>query len=218
MSAPLLGPGELTVWSRYVHELCGVYLDDSKGYLIEARLGDLLRETGSHSFTELLAKVRADLTQTLPRKVIDAITTNETSFFRDAAPFELLRSRLIPELIDRRNQTGRRPIAIRIWSAACSTGQEAYSTAMVLKEVLGDFRGYDIRILGTDISDQAVTQASYAHFNRLDLERGLTPGQLARHFEPVGDRWKLRDELRARTRVTPPPTVPSPSRPTLTGG
>lgn len=215
MSAPLLGPGELTVWSRYVHELCGVYLDDSKGYLIEARLGDLLRETGSHSFTELLAKVRADLTQTLPRKVIDAITTNETSFFRDAAPFELLRSRLIPELIDRRNQTGRRPIAIRIWSAACSTGQEAYSTAMVLKEVLGDFRGYDIRILGTDISDQAVTQASYAHFNRLDLERGLTPGQLARHFEPVGDRWKLRDELRAtvsfrRLNLLEPFTFPTP--------
>jgi len=215
MSAPLLGPGELTVWSRYVHELCGVYLDDSKGYLIEARLGDLLRETGSRSFTELLAKVRADLTQTLPRKVIDAITTNETSFFRDAAPFELLRSRLIPELIDRRNQTGRRPMTIRIWSAACSTGQEAYSTAMVLKEVLGDFRGYDIRILGTDISDQAISQASYAHFNRLDLERGLTPSQLARYFEPVGDRWKLRDELRAtvsfrRLNLLEPFTFPTP--------
>ena len=154
MSAPLLSPGELTVWSRYIHELCGVYLDDSKGYLVEARLGDLVRETGSHSFTELLAKVRADLTQTLPRKVIDAITTNETSFFRDAAPFELLRSRLIPELIERRHQAGRRPVPIRIWSAACSTGQEAYSTAMVLKEVLGDFRGYDIRILGTDISNK----------------------------------------------------------------
>jgi chemotaxis protein methyltransferase CheR len=197
MSEPVLNRDELTGWSRYIHELCGVFLDDSKGYLIEARLSDLLRETGAVGFSELLFKVRSDLSQALSRKVIDAITTNETSFFRDTAPFELLRNKLLPELIERRQRIGLRPAPIRIWSAACSTGQEAYSTAIVLKELLGDFRGYDIRILGTDISDQAVAQASYGYFSRLELERGMTPIQLSQHFEPVGDRWKIRDELRA---------------------
>ncbi|MCC6135826.1 MAG: protein-glutamate O-methyltransferase CheR [Candidatus Contendobacter sp.] len=197
MSGPILSRNELTDWSRYIHEICGVFLDDSKGYLIEARLGELLRETCSVGFSELLVKVRSDLSQALRCKVIDAITTNETSFFRDAAPFDLLRNKLLPELLERRRRSNVRPAPIRIWSAACSTGQEAYSTVIVLKEMLGDFSGYDIRILGTDISDQAIAQASYAHFNRLDLERGLTLSQWSRYFEPVGDRWKIRDELRA---------------------
>ena len=104
---------------------------------------------------------------------------------------------LIPELIDRRRKAGVRPIPIRIWSAACSTGQEAYSTVIVLKETLCDLGPYDIRILGTDISDKAVAQASYANFSKLELERGMPTNRLARHFVSNGDRWKVRDELRA---------------------
>ncbi len=188
---------EMALWSRYVYEISGIHLDETKGYLVETRLAPLLQETGSYGFLELLGKVKADLSQALRRKVIDAITTNETSFFRDSAPFELLQHKLIPELIDRRNKAGRRPVPIRIWSAACSTGQEAYSTAMVLKSLLGDLRGYDIRILGTDISDKVVSHASYAHFSRLELDRGLSPDKLSRYFEAAGERWKVRDELRA---------------------
>jgi chemotaxis protein methyltransferase CheR len=109
----------------------------------------------------------------------------------------MLQHKIFPELIDRRNKAGVRPVPIRILSAACSTGQEAYSTAIVLKELLGDFRGYDIRILGLDISDHALAQASYAHFSRMELDRGMAPDKLARHFELVGERWKVRDELRA---------------------
>lgn len=197
MSATPLTRDEMTVWSRYIHEICGVYLDDSKGYLIETRLGGLLRETGSGGWAELLYKVKGDLGNAMRTRVINAITTNETSFFRDTSPFEMLQHKIFPDLIDRRNKAGLRPVPIRILSAACSTGQEAYSTAIVLKELLGDFRGYDIRILGVDISDTAVAQASYAHFTRLELDRGLAPDKLARHFEPAGDRWKVRDELRA---------------------
>ena len=177
-------------------EICGVYLDNTKAYLIETRLAGLMRETAAANWSELLFKVKADSSGALRRKVIDAITTNETSFFRDTSPFELLRHKLFPELIDRRNKSGMRPVPIRILSAACSTGQEAYSTAIVLKELLGDFRNYDIRILGIDISDAAVAQASYAHYLRHDLERGMSPEKLQRHFEAVGDRWKVRDEIR----------------------
>ena len=156
---------EMPVWSRYIQEICGINLDDSKGYLLETRLGSLLFEAGASSFSELFYKVRADSSNKLRGKIIEAITTNETSFFRDTSPFELLRHKLIPELIDRRNTSGTR-LPIRIWSAACSTGQEAYSTAIMLKELLGDLTRYDIRILGTDISNKVVAHASYGEYSR----------------------------------------------------
>jgi chemotaxis protein methyltransferase CheR len=187
---------ELPVWSRYIYEICGIHLDDSKGYLVESRLSSLLAESGASNFSELFFKVRTDGTSKLRGKVIEAITTNETSFFRDTSPFDLLRHKLIPDLIDRRGTGGAR-VPIRIWSAACSTGQEAYSTGIVLKELLGDLTRYDIRILGTDISNKVVAQASYAEYNRLELERGLPPESLARHFVASGERWKVRDEIRA---------------------
>jgi len=196
MSAPLT-KDELAVWSRYVYEICGISLDASKGYLIETRLAGLIRETGSGGFSELYRKVRTDTTLTLRRKVIDAITTNETSFFRDTAPFELIQHKLVPEIIDRRGKSGIRPIPVRIWSAACSTGQEVYSIGIALRELLGDLRGYDVRILGTDISNQAVNHASYGHFSRLELERGMPGDKLSKYFTLSGDRWKVRDEIRA---------------------
>lgn len=187
---------EMPVWSRYIQEICGIHLDDSKGYLLETRLGGVLAEAGASSFSELFFKAKADSTTKLRGKIIEAITTNETSFFRDTSPFDLLRHKLIPELIDRRSKSGGRT-TVRIWSAACSTGQEAYSTAILLKELLGDLSRYDIRILGTDISNKVVAQASYGEYGRLELERGLPPETLTRHFVVSGERWKVRDEVRA---------------------
>jgi len=151
---------EIGSWARYIKEICGINLDETKGYLIETRLGGLLKETGSANFSDLLVKVKGDFSRVLRRQVINGITTNETSFFRDTAPFELLKNKILPECIDRKNRTGVKPITIRIWSAACSTGQEAYSIGMVLKELVGDTDRYDIRIVGTDISDRAVAAAN----------------------------------------------------------
>ncbi len=187
---------EMPVWSRYIKEICGISLDDSKGYLVETRLGSLLVESGASNFSELFYKVKGDPSNKLRGKIIEAITTNETSFFRDTSPFELLRHKLLPDLIDRRSKNGGR-IPIRIWSAACSTGQEAYSTAITLKELLGDLTRYDIRILGTDISNKVVAHASYGEYSRMELERGLPPEALARYFTVSGDRFKVRDEIRA---------------------
>ncbi len=197
MNVVAISRDEILTWSRYVREICGVNLDESKGYLLQTRLATLLQEAGSRSFMELYSKTKSDASKKLQRKVIDAITTNETSFFRDTSPFELLQHKLLPELIDRRGKAGRRPVPLRIWSAACSTGQELYSTAIAIKEMVGDLRGYDVRLLGTDISDRAVAQASYGYFSRAELDRGMPADKLARHFAPDGGRYKVRDELRA---------------------
>lgn len=188
---------EMTLWAKYIYDICGISLDASKGYLVETRLGEMLTTTGAKNFTELLQKVRTDPLNNLKRKVIDSITTNETSFFRDTSPFELLQHKLIPELIDRRRAAGGRNLTLRIWSAACSTGQEAYSTGITIRELLGNMNGYDVRILGTDISDKAVAAASYGYFSRLELERGMPGDKIAKYFVKEGERWKVRDEIRA---------------------
>jgi chemotaxis protein methyltransferase CheR len=187
---------ELGAWSRFIHEICGVHLDESKGYLIETRLSRLARESGAGSLSELYYRARTN-SNGLRQKIIDAVTTNETSFFRDTAPFELLQHKLIPELLDRRKAAGVLRPSVRIWSAACSTGQEVYTVGIVLKELLGDLGRYDVRILGTDISDPVVAQASHGSYTKLELERGLPPDKLQRHFTSAGERWKIRDEIRA---------------------
>ena len=191
---------ELRAFAQYVHKLTGISLDDSKGYLLESRLGGMLTETGAGTFGELLFKIKGDMTRRLERKLIDQITTGETLFFRDQAPFELLAHKILPDLIDRRSAAQRfpGPIPIRIWSAACSNGQEVYSIAMILKELLGSSDRYQVRLLGTDISDQAVATASRGVYNRVEIERGLPADKLRRYFtpEPDGAR-KVKDELRA---------------------
>jgi chemotaxis protein methyltransferase CheR len=188
---------EVGVWARYIQDSCGVVLDQTKAYLLETRLDGILRETGSTSFSGLYYKVKSDTTNALRGKIVDAITTHETSFFRDSSPFELLRHKLLPELIDRRGKLGGRPIPIRIWSAACSTGQEVYTTGIILKELLGSFAGYDIRILGSDISNRSVAAASRGCYSELEISRGLPLNNAARkHFVAEAGGWKIRDEIR----------------------
>ena len=190
---------EFRLWASYVYSITRITLDASKGYLIETRLAALARETNSQSYKALLDKVMADGTGALKRKVIGAITTNETSFFRDAAPFEMLRHKILPDLVDsRRKQLGAgRQLTLRIWSAACSTGQEVYSTAIVCKETLPDPNKFDVRILGTDISDKVVAQASAGKYTKLEIDRGFPPEKVAGYFQVEGTDFKVRDSIRA---------------------
>lgn len=189
----------MRVLSQYILTLCGVNLDASKAYLVETRLSGLAEQAGCSTFSEFFYKAKSDLSKNLPRQIIDAITTGETLFFRDAAPFELLQFKILPELIDRRKKSafGGRQIPIRIWSAACSTGQEVYSIAIILKEMLGDLSQYNIRLLGTDISNRAVAQASRGIFNKVEIERGLSPDKLNRYFTQQDTGWKVSDEIRS---------------------
>jgi chemotaxis protein methyltransferase CheR len=190
-----LQPEEHKSLAQYVYSLCAITLDESKAYLIEGRLARLVEETQCGSYSGLLQRARSDSSRALERRIVDAITTNETLFFRDTAPFDLLRHKIVPELIDRRTRAG--AARIRIWSAACSTGQELYSIAILLKELLGDPDRYGVHLLGTDISDDAVARASRGLFSPIEISRGLSEAQRTRHFVPVGGGWQIRDEIRA---------------------
>jgi len=181
----------------YVHSICGVQLDESKRYLIESRLSGLLEQTATLSYAGLYQKARMDASGSLERSIINAITTGETSFFRDDGPFQLLRYKILPDLIDRRSRSAAGKIPIRVWSAACSSGQEVYSIAIVLREVLGGSDKYDIRLLGTDISPEAVRRASLGVYNGVEAGRGVGADQLSRYFARQGANWKGRDEIRA---------------------
>jgi chemotaxis protein methyltransferase CheR len=188
-------PQEIEAWSAFIHGACGVYLEPAKSYLLTTRLDSILKETNSSDFSDLFRKVRSS--SELQTKIVEAITTNETSFFRDSSPFDLLQQKLIPELLDRRSKTGIRPIPLRIWSAACSTGQEVYTVAMVLREVLGTSDAYDVRIVGTDISNRVIAAASRGCYSEHEAQRGLAPSHLVKYFTKHGDAWRIRDEIRA---------------------
>ncbi len=192
-------PEELKVFAKYIYDLTGIVLDDAKAYLLETRLSKLVGETGSKSFFELYNKVKADGTKTFQRLIVDAITTNETSFFRDGFPFDLLQYKILPDIIDvkRKMLPGLVP-RVRIWSAACSTGQEVFSLAMVLDELLRGYTTCSVTILGTDISDAAIAQASYGRYSKFEVERGMTPVRLQQHFTPMPEgMWRVKDELRS---------------------
>ncbi len=193
-----VSPNEIGIIFRYISEVSGIHLGRSKTYLLETRLGGLLEEQGCSSYFELVQKAKADPGSSLEQKIIDRITTNETQFFRDARPFELLQHKILPDLIDARTgkSSGLQPISIRIWSAACSTGQEVYSIAIVLKELLFNFTKYNIRLLGTDISNSAISKASYGEYNKIEIERGLPRDKLEKHFTFNGDSWKVKDNIR----------------------
>jgi chemotaxis protein methyltransferase CheR len=164
---------------------------------METRLRGLMEQTGCRSFGELYCRARGESSGVIERSIIGAITTGETSFFRDAVPFHLLRQKLLPDLVARRSREGLARIPIRIWSAACSSGQELYSIAMVVREVLGPLEKYDIRLLGTDISADAVQRAKAGIYNCVEAIRGTDEGTLSRYFQQHQEGWRVRDEIRA---------------------
>ncbi|MBF0390855.1 MAG: protein-glutamate O-methyltransferase CheR [Desulfamplus sp.] len=189
---------EFDILSKYIMEISGIALSKGKEYLIETRLNPLMEQLGCTSYLDLHKKAKYDLKKDIEKKIIDAISTNETYFFRDKAPFTLIQHKIIPDLIDRRskNRAVTKP-PIRLWSAANSTGQEIYSIGMALDEIGVTPQKYQIKLLGTDISDAAIAQASYGRYNKFEVARGLDAKRLNRYFTQDGDYWKIKDEIRA---------------------
>ncbi|MBN1931627.1 MAG: protein-glutamate O-methyltransferase CheR [Desulfobacterales bacterium] len=190
---------EINLISKYIYDISGIYIDQKKTYLIESRLSSIAEALNCTSYIEFYCKAKSDPTLRIKNMIINAITTHETFFFRDSQLFEMMADKILPDLIDRKAADSSKflPLNIRIWSAACSTGQEVYSIAIVLKEVVSNINKFNIRILGTDISDKAIVQASAGEYNKFEIERGLSDRRLNRYFNFNGQVWKIEDEIRS---------------------
>ena len=172
-------------------------LDPSRDYLFETRLARILRNHGLSHMEELIQLLRLKHNPVLERQVAEAMTINETSFFRDSRPFELLRTQLLPPIVERRRLVR----TLRFWSAACSTGQEAYSIAMMLIEHFPQLTasGWNIKIEGTDISSEVVQRCQAGSYHRIEMNRGLPARNIVRFFDHHGEDWTVKAELRNLT-------------------
>ncbi len=192
-------PSECEVLAGYIREISGLDIPPSKAYLFETRLGKMVADFGFSSYKILYEQAKADKTRALDQQIIDAMATNETLFFRDEKVFDLLRYKILPDVIDQRTGYLKKglPVPIRIWSAACATGQEIYSVAMILKDLLPRMDAYRIYLLGTDISAKALAKASAGYFSSFEITRGLPLDKRDRYFTPLENDWKINDEIRA---------------------
>jgi chemotaxis protein methyltransferase CheR len=167
-------------------------LDPSRDYLFDTRLNKLLRNQGMNSLDELVRTLRLSRNPVLERSIAEAMTINETSFFRDVRPFDLLRNELLPPIIEARRFTR----ALRFWSAACSTGQEGYSLAMMLLEHFPMPVSWNLSIEGTDLSSEVVERAQAGRYHRIEINRGLPARFVVRYFDHIGESWTVKPELR----------------------
>ena len=174
-----------------VYQDSGIVLDDSKTYLVEARLIPVAKSEGATSLDALCNLIRATNGNRVRNKVVEAMTTNETLFFRDVSPFDALRTTLIPEM--REALDYKRPL--RLWSAACSSGQEPYSIAMLWLEMGLYLR--EVEILGTDLSEEMLAKAEEGRFLQLEVNRGLPAKYLVKYFTRHNLEWQIKPELRA---------------------
>jgi chemotaxis protein methyltransferase CheR len=186
---------DFTYISDLVGEKSAIRLRPEKNYLVEARLLPLVKDLGMASIGDLVVSLRLKKDRTLEAKVVEAMTTNETSWFRDNHPFEALKKGIIPELLQRNVVRH----SIRIWSAASSTGQELLSIAMLL-DTSFDLTGWKVDLFGTDLSSEVVAKARTGHYSGLEVNRGLPVTLLVRYFERAGRDYVANEALRSMVR------------------
>jgi len=175
---------------EHIYSHAGIVLEEDKHYLFESRLAPIVRQLGLESINDLCTLIQSSRQPEVGHQVVEAMTTNETYFFRDPSHYDAIRTVLLPRLMEERRDTKR----LRFWSAASSTGQEAYSLAMLLIEAgLSD---WNIQILGTDFSSQVVERARSGKYQQIEVNRGLPATLLIKHFRRSGADWHLCDPVR----------------------
>lgn len=191
-----INPDNFKFIQEFARDTAAIVLEPGKEYLVETRLTPLAKQAGFNTLDEFVTQLRTNRSATLfHEQVIDAMTTNETSFFRDFHPFEALRTHILPRIIEQRASARR----LTIWSAASSTGQEAYTIAMVLAEHFPQLKDWQVSILGTDLSPTVLAQARQGVYSQLEVNRGLPAAMLLKYFNKVDAKWAIKDELRKRT-------------------
>ena len=177
---------------RLVRAQAGLVLEAGKEYLAESRLLPAARKEGLNSIDDLVARLRSRPVDGLHRRVVEAMTINETSFFRDFHPFELLRKFVLPDLVLRREAEQ----TLVIWCAASSSGQEPYSVAMLLREHFPGLLSWRLRIIASDLSEEILARARQGRYSQLEVNRGLPASYLVKYFTKQGSEWQLKDEVR----------------------
>ncbi len=179
--------------SSFARRSAAIIIEPGKDYFVESRLSSLASSNACASVPEFINLLRKTPTShPLHGKVLDALTTNETFFFRDIAPFDALRETIIPKLITQRAAQR----SLSFWSAASSTGQEAYSLCMLIRESFPQLADWNIQIIGTDLSATVLTQARAGRYNEFEINRGLTPTLIKKYFTQEGNAWTANAELR----------------------
>lgn len=186
-------PDNFSFVCKFLYQKSGLVLSQEKAYLLENRLSPIARQHDLADLDALIQKLRSGTVIGLDNEVIDTMTTNESLFFRDSKPFDQLREMTFPYLAKAR--ANRRKL--RIWSAAASTGQEAYSIAMVLEEQKERFENWKLEILGTDLSSAALERARSGIYSQFEVQRGVNVQMLLKHFNKVDNNWQVNDNLKA---------------------
>ncbi len=176
----------------------GIVLDEGKDYLVESRLLPIVKREGLESIEALVLLLKTGRAPVaLKRAVLDAMTTNETTFLRDTTPFEVLQTSVLPKLIEARRAKRK----LRIWYAATSTGQEPYSVSMIINDHFPELLGWNLEQIGTDVSRHALDRAKAGRFSQLEVNRGLPAKLLIKHFKKEGQDWQLNDNIRKMIRL-----------------
>ncbi len=192
IASPTTHPNTFKFLCNFVKDKSAIVLDPSKTYLVESRLNPIARENGMASLDELAAALQKPTSRELAQKVIDAMTTNESSFFRDLHPFDALKTVILPELIEKRAKER----TLNIWSNACSSGQEVYSIAMMLRESFPVLAGWKVRLIATDLSSSILKKAQEGIFNQTEVNRGLPMPMLLKYFTKNGLQWQIKEDVR----------------------
>src|SRR5262245_37632205 len=184
--------GEFDYVCRLVRERSGIVLEAGKEYLVDARLTPIARQRDLRSVSELVGRLRAGNEDALAARVVEAMVTTETSFFRDLHPFETLRTTVLQDLISRRQHERR----LSVWFAACSTGQEPYSFAMMVREHLPELLRWQLDLLATDLSAEVLDRARAGRYSQIEVNRGLPATLMVKYFRQHGATWELSEEVR----------------------
>ncbi len=192
-------PQDYDYLRKLLKERSGLVLSAEKHYLAESRLLPVARKAGLGTLGDLVLRLKNPGAETLIVEVVEAMTTNESFFFRDKIPFEHFRNLIIPALLAARARERR----IRIWCAAAATGQEPYSLAMILKELGSQLAGVRVEILGSDLSTEVLEKAKSGLYTQFEVQRGLPIQLLVKYFTQVGELWQVADEIRAMVQFRP---------------
>jgi chemotaxis protein methyltransferase CheR len=188
---------EFSYLCELVKNSTAIALDAQREYLMEARLASVAQREGFGSVSELISRVRTGTSAQLQWKVVEAMTTNETSFFRDVKPFEVLHQIVIPNLIKARQNERR----LSIWCAACSSGQEPYSISMMLREHFPQLQNWNVTILATDISTEVLEKSRNGRYTQLEVNRGLPANYLVKYFKKDGVEWQIDESIRKMVEI-----------------